>query len=149
MKKVKYEVRNRSSVNNGQSNFVSKFLDSGIAKIILIGISILMLLSVYRSIMQMGQKISLLKQAEQEVRELRLENLELSLEVDEAGTIENLEKEARDRLNYGNEDEVAFVIDDELMELGKEKVQEILNPEEESSSIDIVAQWKEFLFEGY
>jgi cell division protein FtsB len=151
MKKVRYNMKNRNSSNRskGEANFVNKFLDSGIGKIILIGISILMLLSVYRSIKQMGQKISLLKQAEQEVRELRLENLELSLEVDDAGSLENLEKEARDRLNYGDEGEIAFVIDDELIEVGKERVEKILNPKEEIEDIDIFAQWADFLFEGY
>jgi len=150
MKKVKYDMKNRRLSSKGsEMNFVNKFLDSGIGKIVLIGISILMLLSVYRSVKQMGQKISLLKQAEQEVRELRLENLELSINVNEAGSLENLEKEARDRLNYGDENELVFVIDDELIELGKEKIEEILNPEEEGSHIDIVAQWIDFLFEGY
>jgi len=150
MKKVKYDMKNRNSSSKGSEvNFVNKLLDSGVGKIILLGISILMLLSVYRSVRQMGQKISLLKQAEQEVRELRLENLELSISVNEAGSLENLEKEARDRLNYGNGNELVFVIDDELIEFGKQKIGEILNPEEGGSDIDVVAQWGDFLFEGY
>lgn len=150
MKKVTYGTRKGGSSNKiNESNFVSKFLDSGIGKIILIGISILMLLSVYRSVRQMGQKISLLKQAEQEVRELRLENLELSISVDEAGSLENLEKEARDRLNYGNENEIAFVIDDDLIQLGKEKIEEILNPEEVDSEVDVLREWGDFVIEGY
>ena len=150
MKKVRYDMKNsRYSSSNNEVNLINKFLDSTVGKLLLIGISILMLLSVYRSVKQMGQKISLLKQAEQEVRELRLENLELSISVEEASSLENLEKEARDRLNYGNENELVFVIDDDLIELGKEEVEEILNPQEEGSDIDIVAQWREFLLDGY
>ena len=150
MKKVKYDMKNsRYSSSNNEENFINKFLDSSVGKMILIGISVLMLLSVYRSVKQMGQKISLLKQAEQEVRELRLENLELSISVQEASSLENLEKEARDRLNYGKENELVFVIDDDLIELGEERVYEILNPQEEDMDIDIVAQWRDFLLEGY
>lgn len=150
MQKVKYDVRNRSSSRkDNEMNLVNQFIDSGIGKTLFIGISVLMLFSVYRSVKQMGQKISLLRQAEQEVQELRLENLELSLKIDDAGSLENLEKEARDRLNYGDEGEIAFVIDEQLMDVGKEKVDEILNPPDSIEDIDVAGQWVEFLIEGY
>jgi cell division protein FtsB len=149
MQKIRYDKRNRGSGVNDSENFVSKLIDSGIGKIVLLGVSILMLLSVYRSFRQMGQKISLLKQAEQEVSELRLENLELSLEIEEAGSISRLEKEARDRLNYGQEGEVAFVIDDQMIEVGKKRVQAILNPQEEVVQRDILGEWVDFIVRGY
>lgn len=149
MKKVRYNRKNRGSSSKENDNFVSKLLDSGIGKLVLIGVSVLMLLSVYRSFRQMGQKISLLKQAEQEVRELRLENLELSLEVEEAGSIARLEKEARDRLNYGQEGEVAFVIDDELIEVGKQRVQAILAPQQEVEEVEVLGEWIDFIVRGY
>jgi hypothetical protein len=97
----------------------------------------------------MGQKLSLLKQAEQEVTDLRLDNLELSLQLEEAGTRDNLEKEARDRLNYGEEGEVLFVIDEELVEVGKRRVDEILNPKQETEDVKVLAQWVEFIIGGY
>jgi cell division protein FtsB len=149
MQKIRYDKRNRGSGVSDSENFVSKLIDSGIGKIVLLGVSILMLLSVYRSFRQMGQKISLLKQAEQEVSELRLENLELSLEIEEAGSISRLEKEARDRLNYGQEGEVAFVIDDQMIEVGKKRVQAILNPQEEVVQRDILGEWVDFIVRGY
>lgn len=149
MKKVRYNRTNRVSKSNQNDNFMTKLLDSGVGKLVLIGVSILMLLSVYRSFRQMGQKISLLKQAEQEVRELRIQNLELSLEIEEAGSIARLEKEARDRLNYGKEGEVAFVIDDQLIEIGKQRVQAILTPQEEKEEIDVLGEWVDFVVRGY
>jgi hypothetical protein len=97
----------------------------------------------------MGQKISLLRQAEQEVESLRLENLELSLKIEEASSIENLEKESRDKLNYGKEGEVVFVIEDELIERGKREVQAILYPQEQNNDIDVLGEWIDFVIEGY
>jgi cell division protein FtsB len=149
MQKIRYNKKNSIRKKNESSNWINRVLDSGIGQIVLLVVSILMLLSVYRSLKQMGQKISLLKQAEQEVRELRLENLELSLKIEDAGSLENLEKEARDRLNYGKENEIVFVIDEELMEVGKERVQAILNPEEEISEEDVFQDWINFVVRGY
>jgi len=148
MDKIKYNKRGRGK-NNQEQGFLIRLLDSGLGKISLIILSILMLLSVYRSFRQMGQKLSLLKQAEQEVTDLRLENLELSLQIEEAGTIDSLEKEARDRLNYGQEGEVLFVIDDDLVEIGKRRVNDILNPKKETEEVEVLAQWVEFIIGGY
>ena len=148
MDKIKYNKRGRGK-NNQEQGFLIRLLDSGLGKISLIILSILMLLSVYRSFRQMGQKLSLLKQAEQDVTELRLENLELSLQIEEAGTIDSLEKEARDRLNYGQEGEVLFVIDDDLVEIGKRRVNDILNPKKETEEVEVLAQWVEFIIGGY
>jgi cell division protein FtsB len=149
MKKVRYSNKNRRSKPAENEHIVTRFLDSILGKLVLIGVSFLMLLSVYRSLRQMGQKISLLKQAEQEVSELRLENLELSLEIEEAGSIDRLEQEARDRLNYGQKGEVVFVIGDELVEVGKQRIQKILNPEPEIEEVDVLAEWIDFIIKGY
>ena len=148
MDEIKYNKRGRGK-NNQEQGFLIRLLDSGLGKVSLIILSILMLLSVYRSFRQMGQKLSLLKQAEQEVTDLRLENLELSLQIEEAGTIDSLEKEARDRLNYGQEGEVLFVIDDDLVEIGKRRVNDILNPKKETEEVEVLAQWVEFIIGGY
>jgi cell division protein FtsB len=148
MDEIKYN-RGRGGKNNQEQGFLIRLLDSGLGKISLVVLSILMLLSVSRSFRQMGQKLSLLKQAEQEVTDLRLDNLELSLQLEEAGTIDNLEKEARDRLNYGEEGEVLFVIDEELVEVGKRRVEEILNPKQETEDVKVLAQWVEFIIGGY
>jgi cell division protein FtsB len=149
MKKVRYSNKNRRSKNSKEENIVNRLLDSGLGKLVLMGLSILMLLSVYRSFRQMGQKISLLKQAEQEVESLRLENLELSLKIEEAGSIENLEKEARDRLNYGQEGDVVFVIEEQLIEKGKREVQAILYPQESVNEVDVLNEWIDFVVKGY
>jgi cell division protein FtsB len=149
MKKVRYSNENRRTRKSNEENIAIQLLDSGLGKIALVGLSILMLLNVYRSFRQMGQKISLLRQAEQEVESLRLENLELSLKIEEASSIENLEKESRDKLNYGKEGEVVFVIEDELIERGKREVQAILYPQEQNNDIDVLGEWIDFVIEGY
>lgn len=149
MKKFKYNRKDRNRKSKDESSIANRLLDSGIGKAILITVSILMILSVYRSFKQMGQKVSLLKQAEQEVRNLRLENLNLSLQVEKAGTITTLEKEARNRLNYGQEGELIFVIGEDLVEVGKEKVQAILSPEKQESQEDVLDKWLDFLVMGY
>jgi hypothetical protein len=97
----------------------------------------------------MGQKLSLLKQAEREVEELRIENLKLSLQVEEAGSIENLEREARDRLNYGQENEIVFVIDEQLIDIGRREVQSIIYPEPEEKEVDVLVEWIDFIVGGY
>jgi cell division protein FtsB len=149
MPKVRYNKRNQSRRSAKESNWINRILDSGIGQIVLLIISALLILSVYRSVKQMSQKISLLRQAEQEVRDLRIENLELSLRIENAGSIESLEKEARDRLNYGKENEIVFVIDDDLIEVGKEKVQAILYPEEDIADVDVLEEWVDFIIKGY
>ena len=150
MDKVKYDFKQKKSSRvERKENFVNKLLNSGFGKILLLAISILMILSVYRSIKQMGQKISLLKQAEYEVEELRIKNLELSLQIEDASDIGYLEKEARDRLNYGQENEIVFVINDELIEVGKNKVLAILYPESVEEDINVLDEWVEFIVEGY
>jgi len=71
------------------------------------------------------------------------------LRIENAGSIESLEKEARDRLNYGKENEIVFVIDEDLIEVGKEKVQAILYPEEEIVEEDVLDDWVDFIVRGY
>jgi cell division protein FtsB len=149
MKKVRYSKKRVSSRSSGEESVVTRLLNSGLGNVILITVSVLMLLSVYRSFRQMGQKLSLLKQAEREVEELRIENLKLSLQVEEAGSIENLEREARDRLNYGQENEIVFVIDEQLIDIGRREVQSIIYPEPEEKEVDVLVEWIDFIVGGY
>ncbi|HCC68032.1 TPA: hypothetical protein DEP90_02385 [Patescibacteria group bacterium] len=150
MRRVKYDFKqNRSKGTKEKDNWVSKIFNSMVGRILLLGVSILMVLSVYRSIKQMVQKISLLKQAEYEVEELRIKNLELSLQIEEASSIEHLEQEARDRLNYGKGNEVVFVINDELIDLGKEKVESVLYAGSRIENVEVWSEWVDFVVEGY
>ena len=150
MDKVRYDFKQRESRRTKKKdNIVGRVLGSRIGKILLLGISLLMLLSVFRSFKQMGQKISLLRQAEHEVDELRIENLELSLEIVEASSVDHLEREARDRLNYGQENEVVFVISEDLVEIGMQKVDDILYPEKEVEEGSVWEEWVEFVVGGY
>ncbi|NLE31316.1 hypothetical protein GX618_03535, partial [Candidatus Dojkabacteria bacterium] len=90
------------------------------------------------------------KNAEKEVNSLRLENLNLSIGIKDMSTDQYLEKEARDRLNFGGEGEVVFVIPDNMIEFAKKEVDSIVNPKvqpvyESGSNID---KWLQFLVLG-
>lgn len=62
-----------------------------------------------------NEKLQILEIAEEDVAELRIQNLELVLEKSEIVSMEYIEKEARDKLRYSKEGEVLFVIPDELL----------------------------------
>ncbi len=98
----------------------------------------------------MTQKLEILKQAEREVEELRLANLHLSIEMKDMSTDRYLEKEARDRLNFGAQGEVAFVIPTNVLDLAKEEVERIVAPSQESiyETGNNVDEWISFLLIG-
>jgi hypothetical protein len=44
---------------------------------------------------------------------------------------------------------VAFVIDDQLIEIGKQRVQAILSPQEEKEEVDVLGEWVDFVVRGF
>lgn len=96
------------------------------------------------------QKRKILDKAEKEVEELRISNLYLSIQIKDMSSDKYLEKEARDRLNFGGKDEVVFVIPDNTVELAKKEVEEILTPELESvhKSGSNIHEWFQFVVKG-
>ena len=98
-----------------------------------------------------NEKLRIMEVAQEDVAQLRIENLELVLEKSEIVSMDYIEKEARDKLRYSQEDEVLFVIPDELLESewieqeledakGFQRKEESKDPEE------IIKIWLEFLF---
>jgi len=61
-----------------------------------------------------------------------------------------LEKEARDRLNFGGKDEVVFVIPDSTLEMAMEEVEKIIASSQESiyESGSNFEEWLSFVLEG-
>jgi len=117
-------------INRGKEsrNGISMISGHWIFKVVSIVVFILVMYFISNSVRITIQKIDILKKAEKEVQDLRLENLYLSVSIEEMSSDKYLEKEARDRLNFGGKNEIVFVIPESTLEISKEKVEEILTP---------------------
>ncbi len=104
------------------SNFyrVKKQKENKLLKIAIIfamlGLIAFLSYNLFRSLDITSEKLRILEIAQEDVGQLRMENLKLVLEKSEIVSIEYIEKEARDKLRFSKDDEVLFVIPDELLE---------------------------------
>lgn len=119
-------------------------------KIFSVAISAMLLFSVINSVKLTMQKLEILRKAEQEVEDLRLTNLHLSVGIKEMSTDRYLEKEARDRLNFGGVEEVVFVIPENALEQARERVDTLVEPHpstvyKQGSNIGV---WRDFVILG-
>jgi len=148
-KRINIKNRKRASDSNRGSDF-SEIYNHWLFKLSSIVVSIIFITSVVTSLRIMVQKLEILKQAEQEVEELRLTNLHLSIEIEDMSTDRYLEKEARNRLNFGGEGEVAFVIPSNILNSAKDEVRSILNAMEKQSdkANNNMEEWITFLLLG-
>lgn len=146
-----FNIKNRDRALAKKSGIeFSQISNHWLFKISALAISIVILYSVFNSIIITVKKVDILKEAEKEVNSLRLENLNLSIGIKDMSTDEYLEKEARDRLNFGGKGEVVFVIPETMIEYAKHEVNDIVNPPvepvyESGSNID---KWLQFLVLG-
>ena len=144
-------IKNREKkVDNGSGLELTELSNNWLFKIFAVGVSGILLFSVYNSAKLTIQKEEILKKAEQEVEDLRVTNLELSIGIKEMSTDKYLEKEARDRLNFGGKDEVVFVIPQNALDLAKEKVNTIVSPTQQSiyDNGNSMEKWIDFLVLG-
>lgn len=102
------------------------FLDSFLAKSVLVLMSIFLIYNVFKSVENTVFKLNILEQAESEVDELRIKNIEYLLAKQIGETDEYIEIEARNRLNYSQEEEVVFIIPVNVLENADEEVDLIL-----------------------
>jgi cell division protein FtsB len=146
------EIRIRKEIGSGRSgnSEVVTFLNSLPMKLVLLGISIFILYSVYNSVKITVQKVDIHSQAQREVAELRLQNLYLSLSMKEMSTDRYLEKEARDRLNFGANEEIVFVIPENALEGVADEVARITGEVDPSplSGEFTLSKWIEFIERG-
>ena len=140
---------NRKRESRNSTGF-SKISEHWLFKVSSIVIFALVLYFVLNSVRITVQKVDILKRAEREVQELRLENLHLSVGIEEMSSDKYLEKEARDRLNFGGKDEVVFVIPDSTLEMAMEEVEKIIASSQESiyESGSNFEEWLSFVLEG-
>lgn len=131
-------------------NGISKISGHWIFKVVSIAVFILVMYFISNSVRITIQKVDILKKAEKEVQDLRLENLYLSVGIKEMSSDKYLEKEARDRLNFGGKDEVVFVIPDSTLEFSKAKVEDIVTPKVELvyESGGNLNEWLSFILNG-
>ena len=144
-------IKNRERrVENGNGLELADISNNWLFKIFAIGVSIILLFSVYNSAKLTIQKEEILSKAKQEVEDLRVTNLELSIGIKEMSTDKYLEKEARDRLNFGGKDEIVFVIPENALDLAREEVSILVNPVKESIYLNgnNIEQWIDFLVLG-
>ncbi|WKZ31464.1 MAG: hypothetical protein QY318_01735 [Candidatus Dojkabacteria bacterium] len=98
------------------------------------------------------EKLMIIENAKQEVDNLRLENLEVYIENREVTSDDHVETESRDRLNYTQDGEVVFVIQESLLEKPELKhyIEAVKSGEEENLGRDkkVYQYWVEF-FQGY
>lgn len=142
--------RKEREKSRSENSDIVPFLNSLPMKLVLLGISIFILYSVYNSVKITIQKVEIHTQAQKEVAELRLQNLYLSLSMKEMSTDRYLEKEARDRLNFGANEEIVFVIPENALEGVTDEVAKITGEGEASplSGEFTLPEWIEFVERG-
>ncbi len=144
-------IKSRDRVLKSSSGVeISLISNHWIFKISALAISAVILFSVFNSVKITIQKLEILKKAEQEVEDLRLTNLHLSIGIKDMSTDKYLEKEARDRLNFGGKGEIVFVIPESNLELAKKEVKSIVHPKVENiyEKGNNIGEWIEFVAVG-
>lgn len=148
-KRINIKRKERVQNNTGGLE-LSGFFNHWFVKIASVAVSVVILFSVFNSIKITVQKLDILKQAQREVEELRLTNLHLTVGIKDMSTDKYLEKEARDRLNFGDKEEIVFVIPKNALELAKEEVVKTVNPQEEViyEQGNNLENWLDFIITG-
>ena len=141
---MKYQKRGKS---NKEGDIIKRFTGSWLGSVMFLILSGILFYNIVKSIIITTEKLEILNQAETEVADLRLSNLELILLEEYMTSDEYLETEARNRLNLGKEGEVSFVISDEMLERGKVLVNRVLVGEEHINMVENWVVWYEF-FKG-
>lgn len=101
-------------------------LDHFFVKFLLLGLSAFLVYNVVNAVGITIKKVKILEDARTEVENLRVTNLQLASLLEEIQTVEYLEVEARDRLNFSGNKETVFVIPGKLLESAQERIDIIL-----------------------
>ncbi len=144
-------IKNRDRVSNSSSGIeLGKISNHWLFKLGVMAVAGVILYSVYNSAMITIQKLDILKKAQQEVQDLRLTNLHLSISIKDMSTDRYLEKEARDRLNFGGKGEVIFVIPDNVLDIAQKEVKRLTEEKEEDiyEEGSNMHKWVEFVVRG-
>ena len=138
----------RKRVEKDNIDIFQRITGSKVGGSLLIILSGILIYNITKSMIITSEKVQILSQAEKEVSDLRLDNLENLLLIEYMTSDEYLETEARNRLNLSKKGEVAFVIPEEILEKGLLQVERILNEDERVSDIENWRIWQDFFIVG-
>lgn len=127
---------------------IMSLFNSPVAKVVLLGISVFLVYNIFHSIGITVQKVDILNKARVEVEDLRLKNLELASLLERMQTVEYLEVEARDRLNFSGKKDIVFVIPESMYPVAKEYVDELFSEKKIEENEYGFEAWKSFLTAG-
>lgn len=139
-KKPEFQESRRRASPSILNNVLTRFL--------LLGTSIFLLYNVGHSIDITIQKLNILQRARREVDELRLENLELALQIEDIQGLEYLEIQARDKLNFAGEKEYVFVIPEATLAQAEEDLDRFLGNNQGEVKEGGYEAWADFFLEG-
>jgi cell division protein FtsB len=124
---INIKRRDKVERNNNISG-LSQISNHWLFKIVAISLSGFFVFSACNSVRNTVQKKEILNIAQQEVQDLRVANLHLSISIKDMSSDRYLEKEARDRLNFGGKNETVFILPENILNLAVEEIEVILNP---------------------
>lgn len=148
MDKVVYRDSSiKKTSTSGVSKNFSSISKNFFVQIVFLGVSVFLLYNVYHSALLTFDKMKIATDANKEVENLRVENLELELQLESMQSVDYLEIQARDRLNFAGENEYVFVIPNDVLDNAKEIIDIELYGDLDKSADPVYVQWIDF-FEG-
>ena len=142
---MKFENK-RKVVEKG--DIIQRFTKSSIGGVLFIILAGILLYNIVKSSIITSGKLEILNQAEKEVSDLRLNNLDLIVLTEYMTSNEYLETEARNRLNLSKKGEVSFVIPEEALGRGILTVEDIVEEKEVVSDTENWEVWRDFFVLG-
>lgn len=147
MDKVIYKV-NRDTNPEEKSIKLNPILENFFVKLCLVGVSIFLFYNIYHSVTITAQKLEISRNARKEVNDLRMENLKMSMELEEMKSSEYLEIQARDRLDLSASDEYVFIIDPVLLKDAESVISSYINDSEQRETRQVYQVWMDFFEDG-
>ena len=147
MDKVIYKV-NRDTNSEEKSIKLNPILENFFVKLCLVGVSIFLFYNIYHSVTITAQKLEISRNARKEVNDLRMENLKMSMELEEMKSSEYLEIQARDRLDLSASDEYVFIIDPVLLKDAESVISSYINDSEQRETRQVYQVWMDFFEDG-
>jgi len=138
----------REEISANSSIEIEGLLNNIPAKILFIVISGFLFYNVFHSVRITIQKLEILKQARLEVESLRLDNLELALNLENMQSLEYVEVQARDRLNFGSKNEYVFVIPEASLDEAKNNLDELFAENVSTEKKETYRVWLDFVSKG-
>jgi len=138
----------REEISANSSIEIEGLLNNIPAKILFIVISGFLFYNVFHSVRITIQKLEILKQARLEVESLRLDNLELALNLENMQSLEYVEVQARDRLNFGSKNEYVFVIPEASLDEAKNNLDELFTENVSTEKKETYRVWLDFVSKG-